>query len=341
MLSGILALLIRIQLARPDNRFLGPDLYNQIFTTHGTAMMFLFAVPIMEGIGLYLVPLMIGTRNVAFPRLMSFGYYVYLTAGVMLFTGLFLNVGPDMGWFAYTPLSGPDYSPGKRSDIWNQMITMVEISSLAEAVELIVTIFRLRAPGMTLNRMPLFVWSQLVTAWMIVFAMPVVMTCSTMLATDRLVHVNTQFFNQAEGGDPLLWQHLFWFFAHPEVYIIFIPAVGFVSTMLSTFCRRAAVRLHGAGALERGHGVHRLRRVGPPHVRHAVAAPGPGAVHRGEPDDRDPERGPDVLLARDALGRPAVHPGADGVRAGVHRRVHDRRPLGDDAGVGVARPAGA
>src|SRR3954470_12427557 len=135
LLAGVLALVMRLQLAVPENTLLGPDLYNQFFTTHGTTMMFLFAVPVMEGMGLYLVPLMIGTRNVAFPRLLNFSYYVYLIAGCALFTGLILNMGPDMGWFAYTPLSGPDYAPGHRMDLWSQMVTLVEIASLSGAVE--------------------------------------------------------------------------------------------------------------------------------------------------------------------------------------------------------------
>jgi cytochrome c oxidase subunit I+III len=238
LLAGVLALMMRLQLAVPENTFLSPDVYNQLFTTHGTAMMFLFAVPVMEGMGLYLVPLMVGTRNVSFPRLLNFSYYVYLTAGILLYVGLILNIGPDMGWFSYVPLAGPEYSPGKRVDLWSQMVTMVEISSLSGAVEIITTVFKQRAPGMSLNRIPMFVWSMLVTSFMILFAMPAVMLSSTMLATDRMAHLNTHFFNQAEGGDPLLWQHLFWFFAHPEVYIIFIPATGFVSTILVTFCRR-------------------------------------------------------------------------------------------------------
>src|SRR5690349_22543706 len=233
--GGIEAALMRIQLMRPDNHFLSPDKYNQIFTVHGTTMMFLFAVPIMTAMGIYLVPLMIGARDVAFPRLNLYGYYVYLIGGILLYAGFLLNTGPDAGWFAYVPLSGPSFSPGKRVDIWAQMITFTELSGLAGAVVVIGTAFKMRAPGMSLNRLPLFVWAQLVTSFMIIFAMPSVMLASTMLATDRLVHVNTQFFNQAEGGDPLLWQHMFWFFAHPEVYIIFVPAVGFVSTMLSTF----------------------------------------------------------------------------------------------------------
>ncbi|MDT5295114.1 MAG: cytochrome c oxidase subunit [Acidobacteriota bacterium] len=236
LLAGVEAVLMRIQLARPENRFLGPDLYNQIFTMHGTTMMFLFAVPVMEGMGLYLVPLMVGTRNVAFPRMNAFGYYTYLIGGLLIYIAFLLNVGPDAGWFAYVPLSGPAYSPGKRIDIWGQMITFTEIAALVGAVEIITTVFKQRVPGMSLNRIPLFVWSQVVTAFMVIFAMPSVMLASQMLPADRLI--DTHFFNPAEGGDALLYQHLFWFFGHPEVYIIFIPALGFVSSIIVTFTRR-------------------------------------------------------------------------------------------------------
>src|ERR1043165_7073330 len=150
--GGIEAALMRIQLARPENHFLNPDRYNQIFTTHGTTMMFLFAVPIMTAMGIYLVPLMVGARDVAFPRLNLYGYYVYLIGGLLLYTGFLLNTGPDAGWFAYVPLSGPAYSPGKRVDIWAQMITFTEISALVGAIVVIGTAFKMRAPGMTLNR---------------------------------------------------------------------------------------------------------------------------------------------------------------------------------------------
>jgi cytochrome c oxidase subunit 1 len=239
LLAGVLALLMRIQLAVPENGFLGPDRYNQFFTVHGTTMMFLFAVPVMEGISLYFVPLMVGTRNVAFPRLNAYGYYSYLFGGLMLYTGLFLNIGADAGWFAYVPLSGPAFSVGKRIDIWAQMITLTEISALIGATQIIVTVFKQRAPGMSLNRLPLFVWAEVVQSFMVIFAMPAVMLASGMLAMDRLTNVSTQFFNPAEGGDALLYQHLFWFFGHPEVYIIFIPATGFVSTLITTFSRRS------------------------------------------------------------------------------------------------------
>jgi cytochrome c oxidase subunit I+III len=239
LLGGIEALLMRLQLARPENHFLGPDRYNQLFTVHGSTMMFLFAVPVMEGMAIYLVPLMIGTRNMAFPRLTAFAYWTYLIGGILLYVGLFTNTGPDAGWFAYTPLSGPAYGPGKRVDIWAQMITFTELSALAAAVNIITTVFKLRAPGMSLDRMPLFVWAMLVMSFMVIFAMPAVMVGSTALALDRLV--GTHFLNPVEGGDPLLWQHWFWFFGHPEVYIIFIPALGMVSTIVVAFTRHGVV----------------------------------------------------------------------------------------------------
>ena len=234
--AGILAVLMRLQLSLPENDLIGPDLYNQLFTVHGTTMMFLFAVPVMQAAAIYLVPLMVGAREICFPRLAAFSYWIYLFGGLMLFAALFLNMGPDTGWFSYVPLSGPEYAPGKRVDFYAQTITFTELSGIAAAVCLVVTIFKLRAPGMSLNRMPLFVWASLVTAFMILFAMPSVMLASTFLIMDRLV--GTQFYNPAEGGDALLWQHLFWFFGHPEVYIIFIPALGFVSHIVEAFARR-------------------------------------------------------------------------------------------------------
>jgi cytochrome c oxidase subunit I+III len=238
-LGGILAGLMRIQLAKPDNTFLNPDLYNQIFTTHGTTMMFLFAVPVMLAMGIYLVPLMIGARAIALPRLVAFGYWMFLFGGIFLYVMFLGNVGPDNGWFSYPPLAGPEFGYGKRADVWAQLITFTEVSALVVATSLICTIFKMRTPGMSLNRMPLFVWAMLVVAGMIVFAMPAIMLSSTCLILDRLL--GTHFFNQAEGGDPLLWQHLFWFFGHPEVYIIFIPALGIMSEIVSTFSRRKVV----------------------------------------------------------------------------------------------------
>jgi cytochrome c oxidase subunit I len=271
LLAGLSAILMRLQLAVPDNQLVGPDFYNQLFTMHGTTMMFLFAVPIMEAFGVYLVPLMIGTRNIAFPRLNAFSYWVYLSGGLMLWIGFALNIGADAGWFSYVPLAGAEFGIGKRTDFWAQMVTFTEVAGLAVAVEIIATILKQRAPGMSLDRIPIFIWSLLVTAFVILFAMPAVMIASTMLILDRLV--GTQFFNPAEGGDALLWQHLFWFFGHPEVYIIFIPATGFVSAIIPTFVRRPmfgylaiVLSLISIGFLSFGLWVHHMFATGLPQL---------------------------------------------------------------------------
>jgi cytochrome c oxidase subunit I len=235
-LGGVLALAMRLQLARPENALIGPDRYNQIFTMHGTTMMFLFAVPVMEAMSGFLVPLMIGTRAISFPRLNAFSYWVYLSGGLLLWVAFVLNVGPDVGWFAYPPLAGPEYGTGKRADVWAQMVTFTEVAALAVSVEIVATILKQRAPGMTLAKMPVFVWVSLVVSLMVIFSMPAVTLASGFLLSDRLV--GTHFFNPFEHGDALLWQHLFWFFGHPEVYIIFLPGAGFVSEIVATFSRR-------------------------------------------------------------------------------------------------------
>jgi cytochrome c oxidase subunit I+III len=271
ILGGILAVLMRVQLAWPENTFVDPDLYNQLFSLHGTTMMFLFAVPVMEAMAIYLVPLMIGTREIAFPRLAAFNYWVLLFGGAMIYIALLLNIGPDAGWFSYVPLAGPEYSPGKRSDFWGQMVTFTELSALGISVQLIVTILKQRAPGMSLNRMPLLVWAILITSFMTVFAMPAVMLSSSFLIMDRLI--GTHFYNPAEGGDALLWQHLFWFFGHPEVYIIFVPGLGFVSSIIPAFARRpvfgytaVVLSLIATGFLSFGLWVHHMFTTGLPQL---------------------------------------------------------------------------
>jgi cytochrome c oxidase subunit I len=271
ILGGILAVLIRLQLARPENGLIDPDRYNQIFTMHGTTMMFLFAVPVMEAMAVFLIPLMLGTRNSAFPRLNAFSYYVYLAGGTLLWVAFVMDVGPDAGWFSYVPLAGPEYSPGKRVDVWAQMVTFTEVAALAVAVSLVATILKHRAPGMSLGRMPLFAWAILVVALMVIMSMPSVALVSGMLLSDRLV--GTHFFNTFENGDALLWQHLFWFFGHPEVYIIFLPATGFVSEIVQTFSRRPAfgytaivAALVGTGLLAFGLWVHHMFATGLPRL---------------------------------------------------------------------------
>ncbi len=269
--AGLLALHMRLQLMLPDNDFMEPEEFNEAFTMHGTTMMFLFAVPIMQGVQIYLTPIMVGTRAMAFPRLTAFSYYMYLAGGLFLWAAHYLNFGPDNGWFSYVPLAGPQYGVGKRADAWAQTITFTEVAALAVAVTLVATILKQRAPGMTLARMPIFVWATLVTSLMVIFSMPAVALVSGLLLSDRLV--GTQFFNPAEHGDPLLYQHLFWFFGHPEVYIIFLPATGFVSEIVATFSRRTifgypvvVLSLVGTGILAFGLWVHHMFATGLPRV---------------------------------------------------------------------------
>ncbi|MGY6501444.1 MAG: cytochrome c oxidase subunit I [Acidimicrobiales bacterium] len=239
VVGGIEGLLIRVQLATSENTFLGPEAYNQVFTMHGTTMMFLFAVPVLEGLAMYLAPLQIGTRDMPFPRLNAFGYWIYLAGGLLLNWSLLTGSIPDGGWFAYTPLSGLGFSPDRGLDFWLLGVTFVEIAGIIGAIELITVILRFRAPGMTLGRMPLFSWSVLVMASMMLIAFPFVIAASTMLELER--KVGAPFYDPALGGNPLLWQHLFWIFGHPEVYIILLPAIGMVSAVVAVHVQRPVV----------------------------------------------------------------------------------------------------
>jgi cytochrome c oxidase subunit 1 len=237
LLGGVLAGLMRLQLTEAEGGLLGPDMYNRFFSMHGTTMMFLFAMPMLfEGFGLYFVPLMIGTRNVAFPRLMTYAFYLYVFGGSIFWVAFLFGSGPDVGWTSYVTLAGPEYSAGKGVDFWALLILFTEVAAMAMGVDLAVTILRFRAPGMSLNRMPIFVWSILFTAVMVLFAMMAIALSAELLLMDR--RMGTHVFNPAEGGDVLLYQHLFWFFGHPEVYIILLPGIGVATTIVSTFSRR-------------------------------------------------------------------------------------------------------
>jgi cytochrome c oxidase subunit I+III len=236
LLAGLAALVLRVQLARPEQTLVSPERYDQLFTTHGATMMFLFAVPAMEGLALYLVPLMIGTRELSFPRLNAFGYWCYLLGGIALWLSVVLHTAPDAGWFNYPPLSAARFSSGANIDVYTTAVPLVELAAVVTAIELTVTILTHRAPGMSLNRTPLFVWATLVMAAMIIVAMPPLMVACFLLFADR--NAGTHFFDPSGGGDPLLWQHLFWFFGHPEVYLMLLPGLGAISTIVSTFARR-------------------------------------------------------------------------------------------------------
>ncbi len=239
ILAGLLALMMLMQLSGDNQTLLSAETYNQFFTMHGITMLFLFAVPLMEGVAIYFLPLMLGARDMVFPRLNAFGYWVYLLGGIVVWGSLLMGSAPNAGWFNYVPLAGPEFSPSINIDIYTTAISFMEISALVAAVEFIITIFRVRAPGMSISRMPLFVWAVLVMSFMIIFAFPPLVLTSIFLAADRLI--DTNFFNPALGGNPLLWQHLFWWFGHPEVYIIAVPAFGIISTIIPTFTRRPIV----------------------------------------------------------------------------------------------------
>jgi cytochrome c oxidase subunit I+III len=237
--GGLEALLVRTQLIGPDLELIGPDAFNELFSMHGITMIFLFVTPMLFGFGNFLIPLQIGARDMAFPRLNAFGYWVFLFAGLFMYSSFLIGQVPNNGWFNYVPLSSAEYSPELHIDFYTLGLMFLGISTTAGAMNFIVTILKLRAPGMTISRMPLFVWGILATSFAVVFALPSLTMANLMLQLDRSAGFN--FFDTAQGGDVLLWQHLFWIFGHPDVYIIFLPAVGIVSSIVPVFAQRRIV----------------------------------------------------------------------------------------------------
>jgi cytochrome c oxidase subunit 1 len=235
LVGGVEALLMRIQLGAPDNTFLTPEKYNQLFTMHGTTMIFLFVVPMMAGLANYFVPLMIGSRDMAFPRLNALSYWLFLFGAIVLYASVFFNP-PEAGWTSYAPLSSSAYLPNSGIDAWIFMIHLTGISTLLGAINLYTTIANMRAPGMGWGRLPLFVWTVLVFSILLMLALPTIAAAVTLLLTDR--HFGTHFYDPSQGGSPLLWQHLFWFFGHPEVYIMILPAFGIISEVVPVFSRK-------------------------------------------------------------------------------------------------------
>ncbi|MGE3934455.1 MAG: cytochrome c oxidase subunit I [Rhodospirillaceae bacterium] len=281
--GGALAMLIRAQLATAGSAFVGPDVYNQLFTMHGTVMMFLFAIPMFEGFAIYLLPKLLGARDLAFPRLTAYGFWCYVLGGSILIASMLAGVAPQGGWFMYTPLTSSAYTPGISADIWLLGVTFVEISALSAAVEIVVSILKLRAPGMSIDRMPIMAWYLLVVGFMMLFGFPPLILGSVLLELERAAGL--PFFDPTRGGDPLLWQHLFWLFGHPEVYIIFLPAAGAVSTIVATFARHALVGYRAVvvaviaiGFLSFGLWVHHMFAVGIPHLALAFFSAASGLV---------------------------------------------------------------
>jgi cytochrome c oxidase subunit I+III len=270
LFGGVLALLMRVQLAVPGNDFLSADLYNQIFTLHGSIMMFLFGVPIFEAFSIYILPEMLGARDLPFPRLSAFGFWCFALGGVFFCGSIFFGAAPAGGWFMYPPLTS-QYQPGIGADIWLLGLSFIEVAAIAAAVELIVGVLKCRPPGMRINLIPLYAWYMLVAAVMVLFAFPPVIAGSLLLEIERAFH--WPFFDPARGGDPLLWQHLFWIFGHPEVYIIFLPSIALVAMIVPTFARTPIVGYGwvvlaavGTGFLSFGLWVHHMFTTGLPGI---------------------------------------------------------------------------
>ena len=316
-----------------------PETYNQVFTMHGSMMLFLFAIPMVEGMAVYLTPKILGTRDFAFPRLTAYGYWCYLFGGTILTGALLAGVAPDSGWFMYTPLSSNVYTPGINADVWLLGVTFVEISALTLAVEIVVSILKMRAPGMSLDRMPIFGWYMLITALMMVVAFPPLILGSILLETERAFGL--PFFDPTRGGDPLLWQHLFWLFGHPDVYIIFLPMAGVLSTIIPVLRRRAARRLPGNRRRDHRPCLRELRHLGAPHVHRGHPASRARLLLRGLGDRRGADGGADLRLARHAGARPAALERADALRFRLLLHLRDRRPDRRDARHRAVRLAGA
>ncbi len=270
LFAGVLALLMRIQLSVPNNDFLTAEMYNQVFTVHGSVMMFLFALPIFEAIAILLLPQMLGARDLPFPRLSAFGFWSFLLGGAFLCGSLFFNAAPSGGWFMYPPLTSK-YQPGIGADIWLLGFSFIEVAAIAAAVEMIVGTLKCRPPGMRIHMMPLYAWYVLVAASMILFAFPPLIAGSMLLEIERAF--DWPFFDPGRGGDPLLWQHLFWLFGHPEVYIIFLPSVALIAMMVPTFARVPMVGYSwvvlatiGTGFLSFGLWVHHMFTTGLPGI---------------------------------------------------------------------------
>ncbi|MBV9181062.1 MAG: cbb3-type cytochrome c oxidase subunit I, partial [Acidobacteria bacterium] len=269
-LGGIEALLMRLQLAWPGMTILSPDGYNQIFTMHGTTMIFLVVVPSLLGLATYLTPLMIGANEMAFPRLNAFSYWLVLFGGLLLYFSFFGGAAPNAGWFSYAPLSERPYSFQAGLDYWAVSLLAIGVGTVATGLNLIVTIVTLRAPGLSLKRVGLFVWMVLVNSFLIILALPALNASLLMLLVDR--QLNTHFFTQQGGGSPLLWQHYFWSFGHPEVYIMVLPGFGIISETIPVFSRQpifgygfVAASTVAIGLLSLGVWAHHMFAVGMGH----------------------------------------------------------------------------
>ena len=327
VIGGAEALLIRIQLATPNGTLLSPDVYNQVFTMHGVTMIFLVIMPLAAAFANYLLPLQIGARDVAFPRLNALSFWIFLFGGLFLNTSWLLGGGADGGWFNYAPNSSVTFSPTHGIDFYALGLQITGLASLVSAINLITTVLNMRPKGMSLFRMPVFTWMNLVVQFLLLFAVPVISIALFQLTFDRLFGAN--FFNTDAGADPLLWQHLFWIFGHPEVYILILPSFGIISEVIPTFSRKPifgyrAMVFSGIAIGFMGWGVwaHHMRFRNRSNLSHRLLDL--HHVHRGTHRREDPE------LASNNMGRqtPVHHRHAVRGRCGFD--VHHRWPVGRD-----------
>ena len=271
VVGGIEATIMRVQLIRPHNDFVSPQVFNRMFTMHGTTMIFFVAMPLVFGFANYLVPLMIGARDMAFPRLNAFSFWMTALGGLFLYFSFFGGDGlygagsaPDVGWFAYAPLTAKTFSVGHSTDFWTLSLLSSGIGSIGTAINIIATILCMRCPGMTLGKMPLLVWLNLVMAGLVILAVSPLSAAQIMLLVDR--YLGGHFFDTQAGGSAVIWMHFFWIFGHPEVYVLVLPAFAFASEIIPVFLTQSDLRLSGDGAGDHRDRIHRNERLGPSHV---------------------------------------------------------------------------
>ena len=329
--GGVMAILMRLQLAQADQHLIEKNSYNELFTIHGTTMIFLFAVPLFAGFANYLIPLMIGARDMAFPRLNALSYWLFLLGGLVVLASFLVEGGAaNSGWTAYTPLSGSNYSPSLGQDMWILGIHLTSLGSLAGAINFIVTIHNMRTRGMTWMRIPIFVWTIEAYSVLLVLALPTISAAATLLLLDR--QAGTSFFEPAEGGSQILWQHMFWFFGHPEVYIMVLPAMGMLSEVIPVFSRKpifgykaVAFSTIGIAFASMLVWAHHMFTVGLPTWLLAFFLVSSFSVAVPDLDQA-------LQLAGDAVARPSRPANAASLLSRVHRALHHRGSLRDHAG---------
>ncbi len=320
VIGGIEASLMRVQLAVSHNHFISPETFNRLFTMHGTTMIFFAAMPIVFGFANYAVPLMIGARDMAFPRLNAWSFWMSALGGIILYfsfvggSGLYgAGTAPDVGWFAYAPLTSPAFSVGHSTDYWIIGILISGFGSVGTALNVLTTILCMRCPGMTLGRMPLFVWMNSVMAFLVVIAIGPLTAAQIMLLLDR--YLGAHFFDTQAGGSAVIWMHFFWIFGHPEVYILVLPAFAIVSRSHSSVFAQADLRLLGHGCRDLGHRLHQPERVGAPYVHHRDDLLRKRVLCGFHGGHRGPDRDKDLQLVRHHVGRKdPLHRGHDVLR---------------------------